>query len=93
MTEMEIVECFVTLLGGAAEGARCEANPIDPDFGGDFMENYLPEELEAHYFANDLLNLEFHDPNLMIEEMDNEEIGEPPSIEKKKQTTQVSFHE
>lgn len=55
MTEYELAEYLMTLLGHHAEGGSSELQEFDTNIAGDVISENLPQEITADMFANEVL--------------------------------------
>lgn len=55
MTEYELAEYLMTLLGYHAEGGSSELQEFDTNIAGDVISENLPHEITADMFANEVL--------------------------------------
>lgn len=63
MTEYELAEYLMTLLGYHAEGGSSELQEFDTNIAGDVISENLPHEITADMFANEVLGFAmYQDP-------------------------------
>lgn len=55
MTEYELAEYLMTLLGYHAEGGSSELQEFDTNIAGDVISENLPQDITADMFANEVL--------------------------------------
>ncbi|KAH3752675.1 hypothetical protein DPMN_187299 [Dreissena polymorpha] len=55
MTEYELAEYLMTLLGYHAEGGSSELQDFDTNIAGDIISDNLPVDITADMFANEVL--------------------------------------
>lgn len=60
MTEDELADYLVTLLGYNEEGGSSESGKLAPGVAGDIIEDNLPLEITAEMFANELLGFSMY---------------------------------
>ena len=60
MTEYELAEYLTTLLGYNEEGGSSELQEFDTTRAGDIIEDFIPEEVTADMFCNELLGFSMY---------------------------------
>ena len=63
MTEYELAEYLMTLLGFHAEGGSSELQDFDTNIAGDVISENLPHEITADMFANEVLGFAMFQDN------------------------------
>ena len=60
MTEYELAEYLMTLLGYNAEGGSSELHEFDTTIAGDVISEGLPQNINAEMFANEVLGFSMY---------------------------------
>lgn len=72
MTEYELAEYLMTLLGNNAEGGSSEQQEFDTSVAAEIIDENLPHIVTSDMFSRDLLGFSMYDETLAMKQSDSQ---------------------